>query len=143
MMNDGLSGGQFTVVQEPAALIISPTRELASQIYMEARKFSHKTALRAVVCYGGVSVAYQAKQIEYGCHMLVATPGRLKDFAERKKVTISNIYFPCFVIYIFHEIHPDLSRVLLKLHLTQLPPLIVCILLPTQYERLARWGISV
>ena len=86
MMEDGLSGSKFSEVQAPAALIISPTRELTVQIHMEARKFSHQTSLRAVVCYGGVSVAHQLRQIENGCHMLVATPGRLKDFAERRKV---------------------------------------------------------
>ena len=86
MQNDGLSGSQFSDVQAPSALVISPTRELTCQIYMEARKFAHKTMLRAVVCYGGVSVSHQLKQIEYGCHMLVATPGRLKDFVQRKKV---------------------------------------------------------
>ena len=89
MMSDGLSGSRFSEIQAPAALIISPTRELTSQIYMEARKFSHLSDLRPVVCYGGVSVAHQLRQIENGCHMLVATPGRLKDFAERRKVSQS------------------------------------------------------
>ena len=86
MMEDGLTGSRFSEIQAPAALIISPTRELTVQINMEARKFSYQTSVRPVVCYGGVSVAHQLRQIENGCHMLVATPGRLKDFVERRKV---------------------------------------------------------
>ena len=86
MMRDGLTGSRFSEIQAPSALVISPTRELAVQIFMEARKFSHKTSLNAVVCYGGVSVAHQLRQIECGCHILVATPGRLKDFVDRRKV---------------------------------------------------------
>eukprot|EP00794_Sanderia_malayensis_P008071 gene8071-8935_t len=93
MMQDGLSGSRFTEIQAPAALIISPTRELTSQIYMEARKFSHKTDLRPVVCYGGVAVSHQMRQIENGCHMLVATPGRLKDFAQRRKISLQNVKY--------------------------------------------------
>ena len=85
-MANGLSGSQFTDVQAPQAVCVAPTRELANQIYLEARKFSLGTMLRAVVCYGGVSVMHQLRQIENGCHLLVATPGRLLDFVERKKV---------------------------------------------------------
>ena len=76
----------MTAIQEPQALCISPTRELANQIYTEARKFSHGAMLRAVVAYGGVSVAHQLRQIENGCNFLVATPGRLLDFVEKGKV---------------------------------------------------------
>ena len=93
IMQDGLSGSRFSEIQAPAALVISPTRELTVQINMEARKFSHQTSLRPVVCYGGVSVAHQLRQIDNGCHILAATPGRLKDFAERRKVSLSEDSF--------------------------------------------------
>ena len=86
MVNNGLSGSALSGTQAPQALVIAPTRELANQIYLEARKFAHGTMLRACVCYGGVSVGYQLRQIEGGCHLLVATPGRLMDFLERGKV---------------------------------------------------------
>ncbi|XP_065069500.1 uncharacterized protein LOC135694609 [Rhopilema esculentum] len=93
MMEDGLTGSRFSEIQAPAALIISPTRELTVQINMEARKFSYQTSVRPVVCYGGVSVAHQLRQIENGCHMLVATPGRLKDFVERRKISLEGVKY--------------------------------------------------
>ena len=72
--------------QCPQALVISPTRELSCQIFNEARKFSHQTIVKPCVVYGGVSVAHQLRKLELGCNLLVATPGRLKDFVEREKV---------------------------------------------------------
>lgn len=77
---------QLSEVQAPIALVIAPTRELATQIFNEARKFSHGTSIRPVVVYGGVSVAHQLRQVEAGCHLLIGTPGRLKDFMGRRKV---------------------------------------------------------
>lgn len=82
-----LSGGD---APSPAALCVAPTRELASQIFTEALKFSNGTYLRPVVCYGGVSVAHQLSKLERGCHILIGTPGRLLDFAGRNKVSCSS-----------------------------------------------------
>lgn len=90
MLQKGLtSSSMMGGPQCPQALVVSPTRELASQIYNEARKFAHKTMLRAVVAYGGVSVQHQRRQIESGCNLLVATPGRLTDFVEKGAVRMS------------------------------------------------------
>ena len=87
MLNHGLVSSQLSGTSQcPQALVVAPTRELASQIYQEARKFAFKTVLRPVVCYGGVSVGHQVRQIEAGCNLLVATPGRLLDFVEKGKV---------------------------------------------------------
>ena len=86
MLNGGLTSSELTVPQCPQALCISPTRELTTQIFNEARKFSFQTMLRPSVAYGGVSVAHQLRQIEKGCNLLVATPGRLLDFVEKGKV---------------------------------------------------------
>ena len=70
----------------PLAAILAPTRELVVQIFTEARKFSNKSPLKPVVLYGGVSVSHQADRLRMGCHLLVATPGRLDDFIKRGKV---------------------------------------------------------
>lgn len=52
------------------------TRELAIQIHNEARKFAQGSMIKSVVAYGGTSVFYQASQLQRGCNILVATPGR-------------------------------------------------------------------
>lgn len=86
MMKAGLTGGSLSPVQEPQALVVAPTRELAIQIYMDARKFSYSTMLRAVVLYGGTSVGYQLRQVEQGANIVVGTPGRLIDVLNKGKV---------------------------------------------------------
>ena len=82
-----LSGGYLTgETQYPAALCLAPTRELAMQIHKEVCKFSNGTVVTGAVCYGGVSVQHQLEKIKRGCHFLIATPGRLLDFVNRKRV---------------------------------------------------------
>jgi len=73
----------------PPALIIAPTRELACQIHEEATKFCYKTGLRAVVVYGGTPIGNQIRELERGCEILVATPGRLVDIIERGRISLS------------------------------------------------------
>jgi len=70
----------------PLAVILSPTRELASQIYDEARKFAFRSNVRPCVVYGGADVGAQMRDLDRGCHLLVATPGRLADFLKRGKI---------------------------------------------------------
>ncbi|KAG2440497.1 hypothetical protein HYH02_010375 [Chlamydomonas schloesseri] len=79
----------------PGALVLAPTRELTSQIYDEARKFTYMTGLRPVVIYGGAPAPNQLRDLERGCDILVATPGRLSDFIERGRVGLSAIVFLC------------------------------------------------
>ncbi|GAX80541.1 hypothetical protein CEUSTIGMA_g7979.t1 [Chlamydomonas eustigma] len=79
----------------PHALILAPTRELTSQIYDEARKFTFNTGIRAVVIYGGAPVVNQLRELEKGCDILVATPGRLSDLIERGRVALNCIRFLC------------------------------------------------
>jgi ATP-dependent RNA helicase DDX3X len=77
----------------PLALVLAPTRELAVQIYDEAKKFSYKTGLRSVVVYGGDPISFQLKDLERGCDILVATPGRLVDIMERARVSLSQVQY--------------------------------------------------
>ncbi|XP_071952611.1 ATP-dependent RNA helicase DDX4-like isoform X2 [Antedon mediterranea] len=88
ILRDGVQSGSLSVSQTPQCIIVSPTRELAIQIFNEARKFAHHTILRPVVIYGGTSVQYQTSELAKGCHLLVATPGRLQDFIDRQKVSV-------------------------------------------------------
>ena len=77
----------------PSILVMGPTRELAIQIYEEAKKFAFKTDIRPVVVYGGQDVVQQLRDLEHGCDILVATPGRLVDLMERGRVDLSFVRF--------------------------------------------------
>ena len=77
----------------PSALILAPTRELAAQIHDEARRFTYATGIAPVVIYGGADARDQLRQIERGCDLLVATPGRLVDFIDRGRLAMENIRF--------------------------------------------------
>lgn len=68
---------------EPLVVIVCPSRELAVQIFNEARKFCYRTMLRPCVVYGGGPIREQADQLAKGCDILVASPGRLIDFISR------------------------------------------------------------
>ncbi|CAO3632391.1 unnamed protein product [Mucor fragilis] len=77
----------------PEALILAPTRELTSQIYDEAKKFAYRSWVRPCVVYGGADIGQQLRQIDRGCDVLVATPGRLVDLIERARVSLSKVRF--------------------------------------------------
>ncbi|KAL5545597.1 hypothetical protein UlMin_005284 [Ulmus minor] len=77
----------------PLALILSPTRELSSQIHDEAKKFSYQTGVRVVVAYGGAPINQQLRELERGVDILVATPGRLVDLLERARVSLQMIRY--------------------------------------------------
>src|SRR5205807_1118909 len=62
----------------PSALILAPTRELATQIVEDIRPIAHARALRVTAVYGGVGLVKQAQDAARS-HILVATPGRLED----------------------------------------------------------------
>nr|XP_033340101.1 ATP-dependent RNA helicase vasa [Megalopta genalis] len=78
---------------EPQVVIISPTRELTIQIWQQVVKFSLHSILKTVVAYGGTSVQHQSGKLSGGCHILVATPGRLLDFLDRGKIKFSSVRF--------------------------------------------------
>ncbi|KZV69266.1 DEAD-domain-containing protein [Peniophora sp. CONT] len=77
----------------PTALVLAPTRELVSQIHEEARKFAYRSWVRPAVVYGGADINQQLRQIERGCDLLSATPGRLVDLIERGRISLANIRY--------------------------------------------------
>ncbi|KAI0840198.1 DEAD-domain-containing protein [Hypoxylon sp. FL0890] len=91
----GASGGGYGRQRKayPTSLILAPTRELVSQIYDEARKFAYRSWVRPCVVYGGADIGSQLRQIERGCDLLVATPGRLVDLIERGRISLQNIKY--------------------------------------------------
>jgi ATP-dependent RNA helicase RhlE len=71
------------------ALILSPTRELAIQTSESFSKLAAGTGIRAAVVVGGLSEHTQLQAIRKGVQVLIATPGRLSDFLDRKLVKLA------------------------------------------------------
>ncbi len=76
--------------RRPAALVLAPTRELASQIVDEVRGVARARALSIAVVYGGVGIQRQAR-LAAKAHIVVATPGRLEDLLERRELTLEQV----------------------------------------------------
>ena len=74
----------------PSTLVLVPTRELATQVTDELKAVAKPKNLKVEAAYGGVPLRAQSKRIK-GAHVLVATPGRLEDLAERRLVDLSGI----------------------------------------------------
>ena len=78
----------------PSCVVLAPTRELAIQIELEARKLCHGlSTIRCVVVYGGASQRQQLRSLAYGADIVVATPGRLTDFVDRSLVLLDQVQF--------------------------------------------------
>ena len=73
------------------ALILTPTRELADQVYESVRRYAKQTPLRSAVVFGGVDIGPQKDALRAGCEVLVATPGRLLDHVEQKTVNLGQV----------------------------------------------------
>ena len=73
----------------PSALVLVPTRELASQVAVEVASLAPK-GIEVATVYGGVPVHTQAKRARRA-HVLVATPGRLNDLLERKAISLDGV----------------------------------------------------
>jgi ATP-dependent RNA helicase DeaD len=69
--------------REPLALIIAPTRELALQVQRELQWLYAKLGARVASCVGGMNVRLEQRALSHGCHIVVGTPGRLRDHLER------------------------------------------------------------
>jgi ATP-dependent RNA helicase RhlE len=76
--------------RRPAALVLAPTRELATQIVDDLHAIARARALRVTAVYGGVGLVKQAKQAA-ASHIIVATPGRLEDLLERRAFKLDQI----------------------------------------------------
>jgi ATP-dependent RNA helicase RhlE len=74
----------------PSALALVPTRELCAQVTAELESVAPLKGLRVAAAYGGVPLGPQAKRVK-NAHVLVATPGRLQDLAERRLVDLSHV----------------------------------------------------
>ena len=79
--------------ENPRALILTPTRELADQIHKSIVDYSKYLATKTVVIYGGASSRFQEHNLQKGADILVATPGRLLDFLEKRIIRLYDVKF--------------------------------------------------
>ncbi|CAH8456216.1 unnamed protein product [Dicrocoelium dendriticum] len=80
----------------PIGVICAPTRELAQQIYTEAKKLAKVYNLTVVCAYGGGSLWEQQKACEAGCELLICTPGRLIDLVKKKSTNLRRVTYLVF-----------------------------------------------
>jgi ATP-dependent RNA helicase RhlE len=84
-------GGRAANHRPIAALVLTPTRELASQIAESFTTYGKNLGLRQAVIYGGVSANPQMAQLRHGVDIVVATPGRLLDLMGQNVVDLSRL----------------------------------------------------
>ncbi|KAK1316230.1 DEAD-box ATP-dependent RNA helicase 14 [Acorus calamus] len=77
----------------PTVLVLSPTRELATQIQEEAVKFGRSSRISCTCLYGGAPKGPQLRDLQRGVDVVVATPGRLNDFLEARKVSLRQVSY--------------------------------------------------
>ncbi len=73
----------------PLALVVAPTRELALQVQTELEWLYAQSGARVVACVGGMDARSEARSLARGCHIVVGTPGRLKDHITRTQLDLS------------------------------------------------------
>ncbi|MFG1417066.1 DEAD/DEAH box helicase [Xanthobacter sp. V0B-10] len=80
---------RFAPATVPQALVVAPTRELALQVQREFAWLYAGTGARIVSCVGGMDPRQEQRQLNQGAHIVVGTPGRLRDHLERGRLDIS------------------------------------------------------
>lgn len=92
MADPGYNPRVHKVKAEPLVVIVVPTRELAIQIFDEARRMCYRSKLRPAVMYGGLPMGVTLDELGKGCDILIATTGRLCDMMSKPHVlTMSRI----------------------------------------------------
>jgi len=73
--------------------VMAPTRELVEQIFNDSRKFVYKSPVQPVAVFGGEgTMGPQLRELERGCDLLLATPGRLHDLIERGRIDMGEVW---------------------------------------------------
>ena len=89
MLDQFIRNGGQRKLNQPFALVLAPTRELAIQIAKDADNLSVYTPLRTVAVFGGMDYERQRRLLQAGCDLIVATPGRLIDFLQKRVIDTS------------------------------------------------------
>lgn len=121
------------------ALILTPTRELALQIYENCEQYGKYTGHTSAVIFGGVSQVPQVDQLRRGVDILIATPGRLWDLMGQKHIALSGI--ECFVLdeadrMLDMGFFPDVKRIIRYLP-EKRQTLLFSATMPTEIQHLA------
>ena len=82
---------RFDRADAPLALVIAPTRELALQVATELEWLYAETGAKVVSCVGGMDARKEARTLNFGAHIVVGTPGRLRDHIERGNLDLSAV----------------------------------------------------
>jgi ATP-dependent RNA helicase DeaD len=82
---------RFPQEASPMALIVAPTRELAMQVERELEWLYHYTGARILSCVGGMDPKRERRRLADGAHIIVGTPGRLRDHLERGVLNITDL----------------------------------------------------
>lgn len=75
---------------KPSCIILTPTRELAMQVEQDAQGLFQSLGIKSLAVFGGVDYEKQAKALREGVDVVVATPGRLKDYTKKKVLDLSS-----------------------------------------------------
>ena len=86
-----LDGEAFGPAAAPLALVIAPTRELALQVKRELQWLYAETGVRMASCVGGMDMREERRTLSRGAHIVVATPGRLRDHIMRRSIDLSEL----------------------------------------------------
>jgi ATP-dependent RNA helicase RhlB len=76
---------------QPRAIVIAPTRELATQILNDAQQIGQFAGVKALAVYGGIDYRKQREDLEEGCDLLIGTPGRLIDYFKQRVFNLRHI----------------------------------------------------
>ncbi|MCM2505231.1 DEAD/DEAH box helicase [Aureimonas altamirensis] len=82
---------RFEAGSAPLALIIAPTRELALQVHRELTWLYAETGASIATCVGGMDPRTEQRRLRAGCHIVVGTPGRLRDHFERGALSLASL----------------------------------------------------
>ncbi len=92
----------FARGEGPIGVVLCPSRELASQTYENVLQWTEALSnsgnyprLNTLLCMGGISMGEQSHVLSKGIHIVVATPGRLIDMLEKKKINFDNCKYFC------------------------------------------------
>ena len=85
------AAGVLPDISTPQALVIAPTRELALQVAEELKWLFKYAGARIVTCVGGMNPQLERRALAAGAHIVVGTPGRLRDHIERRALDLSSL----------------------------------------------------